>query len=189
MAVAWSFFFGSAQAKENLFETAPTKFVLSVSHQENASFQTSQPCLLPGGSLYEEKEDLSYEEYQADWASWLSTFSSRWYRNLRKTQDQFGLQFQTQRAALIRFTCYADGHIDNVSLTQSSGITAYDKLQIAALVHSQPLPLFPRNTQRASVTFTQGWESHCKRPGEEEFHPWNFAAKYPKEKTSRARTM
>lgn len=189
MTAAWSFFLGSAHAHEHRLETTPTKFALSVSHQENVSFQTAQPCLLPGGSLCEENQDLTLEEFQINWSSWLTTFSSRWYRNLRKTQDMFGLQFQTQRAALIRFTCYADGHIENVSLIQSSGITAYDKLQIAALVHSQPLPLFPRNTQRASVTFTQGWESHCKKPGEEEFHPWSFAAKYPKEKISRAHTM
>lgn len=140
---------------------------------------------LPGQALEEDRPNSYIEEYQVDWAPWVAKLATRWHRNLRLTEELFGLQFQTPQPALIQFTCYADGHIGNLILKQSSGIVAYDKIQIAALAHTQPLPAFPKGTQRRSVTLVQGWESHCKRPGEEEFVPWNFATKYPKEIVSR----
>lgn len=136
-------------------------------------------------SLDEERPNSYLQEYQVDWAPWVANLATRWYQNLRGTEELFGLCFQTPKPALIQFTCYADGHIGNVILKQSSGVIAYDKIQIVSLAHVQPLPPFPRGTQRKSITLLQGWESHCKKPGEEDFQPWNFATKYPREKVTR----
>ncbi|MBX9687248.1 MAG: TonB C-terminal domain-containing protein, partial [Candidatus Obscuribacterales bacterium] len=111
--------------------------------------------------------------------------AGRWHRNLRYAERMTGLKFQTPRPALIQFSCYADGSIRNVVLRQSSGVPAYDRLQIAALMQTAPLAPFPQGTVKRSITLLQGWESHFKRPGEEDFQAGNFADRYPKEKVSR----
>lgn len=132
-----------------------------------------------------DKPNSYLEEYNVSWQPWVAALASAWYSNLRFHEESYGIEFHTARPALIQFTCYADGHIGNVALRQSSGIPVYDQLQIAALMQTAPLAPFPRGTAKSSITLIQGWESHRKRPGESDFQPFNFAGHYPQEKVTR----
>lgn len=122
------------------------------------------------------------KEYNVDWSHWVSNLADRWFYILRNTEETFGVQFSTPRAALIQFTCYADGTIGNVVLKQSSGVPAYDRLQIEALLASCPTHRFPPGTKRTSITLIQGWESHPKREGEQDFQPGSFGKDFPRER-------
>lgn len=133
------------------------------------------------------EEDLPgsfMKEYNIDWSTYVGNLADRWFYVLRNTESMLGIQFATPRAALIQFTCYADGTIGNVVLKQSSGVPAYDRLQIESLLAVVPTPPFPAGTKRKSITLCQGWESHPKRPGEEDFQPGSFGKDFPAERVS-----
>ncbi len=119
-------------------------------------------------------------EYDIDWSKWIGTFADRWYFALRRMEEASGMQFYTLRPAQIHFTCLANGQIGNVYLKQSSGVPAYDRLQMIAL-SQVAVPPFPRGTRHTSVTLVQGWESHQKRPGESDYIPGSFGRGFPKE--------
>ncbi len=136
------------------------------------------------GTVDDDRPNSYLEEYNVNWSPWVAHLASHWHEILRGCEEVLAMQFHTARPALIQFTCYADGHIGNVILRQSSGIPVYDRLQIASLMEVRPLP-FPPGTVRKSVTLIQGWESHVKQPGEADFQPWNFANRYPQERVSK----
>ncbi len=119
-------------------------------------------------------------EYDVDWSKWIGTFADRWYFALRRMEEASGMQFYTVRPAQIHFTCLANGQIGNVYLKQSSGVQAYDRLQMLAL-SQVVVPPFPRGTKHTSVTLVQGWESHQRRPGESDYLPGSFGRGFPKE--------
>jgi hypothetical protein len=121
-------------------------------------------------------------EYDVDWSSWISQMAARWHYNLRRLEAQSNVCFVTERPALIQFTCAANGQVGNFSLKQSSGIYAYDQLQMLALSQVTPLPPFPKGTRCATITLVQGWESHTKKPGEGGFDPRAFGRRFPMEK-------
>ncbi len=121
-------------------------------------------------------------EYDVDWSSWISQMAARWHYNLRRLEAQSNVCFVTERPALIQFTCAANGLVGNFSLKQSSGIYAYDQLQMLALSQVTPLPPFPKGTRCATITLVQGWESHTKKPGESGFDPRAFGRRFPMEK-------
>jgi hypothetical protein len=54
-------------------------------------------------------------------------------------------------------------------------------MQIQALANILPLHRFPKGTRRTSFTLVQGWESHPRRPGEEDFKPGSFGKDTPME--------
>lgn len=139
---------------------------------------------LPPVQADDDRPNSYLEEYNVSWSPWVTHLASKWHQILRGCEEVMGVEFHTPRPALIQFTCYADGHIGNVVLRQSSGIPVYDRLQVASLMEVKPLP-FPPGTARKSVTLIQGWESHVKRPGEQDFQPWNFASQFPQERVSR----
>lgn len=122
------------------------------------------------------------QEYNVDWSHWVSTQADRWFYILRSAETQLGVRFDTPRPALIQFTCYADGSIGNLVLKQSSGVPAYDRLQVEALLATMPTMPFPKGTVRKSITLCQGWESHRKRPGETDFQPGSFGRDFPLER-------
>lgn len=121
-------------------------------------------------------------EYGVDWSGWISQMAARWHYNLRRLESQSNIAFVTQRPALIQFTCASNGQVGNFSLKQSSGIFAYDQLQMLALSQVTPLPPFPKGTRCATITLVQGWESHAKKPGESGFDPRAFGRRFPMEK-------
>ncbi|MCC7530783.1 MAG: TonB C-terminal domain-containing protein [Candidatus Melainabacteria bacterium] len=121
-------------------------------------------------------------EYDVDWSSWISQMAARWHYNLRRLEAQSNVCFVTERPALIQFTCAANGQVGNFSLKQSSGIYAYDQLQMLALSQVIPLPPFPKGTRCATITLVQGWESHTKKPGESGFDARAFGRRFPMEK-------
>ncbi len=122
------------------------------------------------------------QEMNIDWSRWVSTLADRWFYVLRNAEYSYGVQFSTARPALIQFTCYADGTIGKIVLKQSSGVSAYDRLQIDALLSAAPTPAFPPGTKRTSITLVQGWESHPKQAGEQDFQPGSFGKDFPREK-------
>lgn len=122
------------------------------------------------------------EEYNVDWSRWITTQADRWYYTLKVSEEMLGLRFATLRPAQIQFTCYADGTIRDVVLKQSSGVPAYDRLQMQTLLATMPIPRFPSGTQRTSITLCQGWESHPRQPGEEDFQPGSFGKNFPQER-------
>jgi hypothetical protein len=124
----------------------------------------------------------SMTEYGVDWSKWVGQMADRWFYALKKLEDQSDYQFHTVRPALIQFTAYPDGHIDNISLKQTSGVDLYDRLQIQSLMMCQPAPHFPRGTKRTNFTLVQGWESHPKQQGEEDYQPGTFGHGFPMEK-------
>ncbi len=121
-------------------------------------------------------------EYDVDWSGWISQMAARWHYNLRRLEAQSNICFVSVRPALIQFTCAANGQVGNFSLKQSSGIYAYDQLQMLALSQVTPLPPFPKGTRCATITLVQGWESHAKQPGESGFDPGAFGRRFPMEK-------
>jgi hypothetical protein len=136
---------------------------------------------LPGQSPPDDEPNGSVMEYGVDWATWVSKLADKWFFSLKKLEEQSGLQFHTVRPALIHFTCYPNGQIDKVYVKQSCGIPLYDQMQIQALANILPLHRFPKGTRRASFTLVQGWESHPRRPGEEDFRPGSFGKDTPME--------
>lgn len=130
-----------------------------------------------------EEVDRGYlTEYNVDWSRWISAQADRWYYTLKFSEEMLGLHFVTVRPAMIQYTCYADGSIRNVILKQSSGVPAYDRLQMETLMASLPAPPFPQGTQRRAITLCQGWESHPRQPGESDFIPGSFGHNFPKER-------
>lgn len=127
--------------------------------------------------------DKSYlQEYAVDWSGWIARLADRWYYVLRMNEEVVGNEFITARPALIQFTCYSNGQIGNMALKQTSGNPAYDRLQMIALMQAAPLPAFPQGTHRSSITLVQGWESHIKQAGEQDFVPGSFGKGFPMEK-------
>lgn len=141
--------------------------------------------MIPPPTASEDRPNSYMEEYQVSWSPWIQNLANRWHRILKDSEELLGVEFQTARPALIQFTCYADGRIGNVVLRQSSGVPVYDKMQILSLMEAAPLEPFPPGTQKRSITLIQGWESHLKQPGEQEFNSRAFANKYPLEKVNR----
>jgi hypothetical protein len=135
--------------------------------------QTQQNDDVPGSFM---------QEYNVDWSHWVSAQADRWFYILRYSEEALGIRFDTPRPALIQFTCYADGSIGNLVLKQSSGVPAYDRLQVEALLATMPTMPFPKGTVRKSITLCQGWESHKKRPGESDFQPGSFGRDFPLER-------
>lgn len=121
-------------------------------------------------------------ERNVDWSPWVSKLADRWYYVLRHYEELAHVQFLTQRAALIEFTCYSNGQLGNITLKQSSGNAVYDRLQVIALMQTAPLLPFPPGTNRSSITLLQGWESHLQRPGEGTYTPGSFGKNFPTEK-------
>ncbi len=145
----------------------------------------SSPQNLPPQQTTGSQKTGGIEDYSVNWSPWMGVLAHRWFGNLQYAEDASGLRFHTLRPALIQFTCYADGHIGNIVLKQSSGIAYYDRLQVATLLAAVPLPPFPPGSERKSLTLVQGWESHRKEPGDREFEPAAFASRFPQEKVSR----
>ncbi|MBY0550707.1 MAG: TonB C-terminal domain-containing protein [Candidatus Obscuribacterales bacterium] len=203
-----------ALAQERIFQTAPATFAISAVKEERpravaarpSAFQGPSP--IPGQAVPPEPfqarkstrtGEVAYapptaagatksgnlEDYSVNWSPWMRVLADRWFGNLQCAEHASGYRFHTLRPAMIQFTCYADGQIGNVALKQSSGIAYYDRLQMATLLASAPLPPFPPGTERKSLTLVQGWESHRKEAGEREFEPTAFAARFPQEKVSR----
>ena len=123
-------------------------------------------------------------EYNVDWSGWIGAHADRWYYTLKATEEMLGLRFATVRPAMIKYTCYADGSIGNLVLKQSSGVPAYDRLQLETLMATMPTMPFPHGTHRSSITLCQGWESHPRQPGENDFLPGTFGRDFPKERVS-----
>jgi hypothetical protein len=121
-------------------------------------------------------------EYGVDWSGWISQMAARWHYNLKRLEAQSNVCFVTERPALIQFTCASNGQVGNFFLKQSSGVYAYDQLQMLALSQVTPLPPFPKGTRCATITLVQGWESHTKKPGESGFDPSAFGRRFPMEK-------
>lgn len=141
--------------------------------------------MIPPPAASEDRPNSYMEEYQVSWSPWIQNLANRWHRVLKDSEELLGVEFQTARPALIQFTCYADGRIGNVVLRQSSGVPVYDKMQVLSLMEVAPLEPFPQGTQKRSITLIQGWESHLKQPGEQEFNTRAFANRYPLEKVNR----
>ncbi len=137
--------------------------------------------LAPPQRAQQEEPQSSLNEYGVDWSRWVGELNDRWYLNLKNLEDQSGYQFHTVRPALIKFTCYPNGQIGDISLKQSSGVDLYDRMQVEALLQVTPLPPFPRGTQRTSFTLMQGWESHPRKRGEQDYRPGGFARGIPME--------
>lgn len=138
---------------------------------------------IPSGNEQEKRQPSGQiVEYGVDWAPWISALADRWFVILRNMEKANGLTFHTPRPALVKFTCTEDGRIIDVSLKQTSGVAAYDNLQMTALMQTTPLPPFPVGTERKQITLVQGWESHRKRPGESDFQLGSFGRSFPREK-------
>jgi len=169
---------GLAPTQEKKFLAAPAPPPLAPGQIAEVAKQNfkSQAAAEDKGSL---------AEYNVDWSSWMSVMADRWFYLLRTTEYAAGIQFHSPRPALIQFTCYADGSIGNILLKQSSGVQAYDRMQIQSLTQIAPLPPFPKGTRHTSVTLVQGWESHPKQAGEEDFQPGSFGKGFPQEKVSK----
>jgi TonB family protein len=143
---------------------------------------TAPPRNVPPTNLKQDDTPGAFmQEYNIDWSSWVGTEADHWFYILRSAETGLGIRFDCPRAALIQFTCYADGSIGNIILKQSSGVPAYDQLQIEALRATQPTAPFPPGTVRKSITLIQGWESHKKKPGELDFQPGSFGKNFPAE--------
>lgn len=122
------------------------------------------------------------KEYNVDWSSWVSQLADRWFFALRSMEESSGIKFFTPRAALIQFTCYANGQVGNICLRQSCGVPAYDRLQVYALLAVTPLPPFPTGTKRTSMTLIEGWDAHPVATAGDDYQPGSFGKKFPKEK-------
>lgn len=143
---------------------------------------TARPPLKGGASVQQAPPPSYLTEYNVDWSTWISQMAARWHKNLRFLEESSNVGFHTVRPALIEFTCSNNGMVGNISLKQSSGVYAYDQLQMLALSQVTPLPPFPRGTKCATITLLQGWESHAKKPGDTGFDPNAFGKGFPMEK-------
>lgn len=144
------------------------------------------PAMLNGNASANQQAPLPPQaylsEYDVDWSGWISQMAARWHYNLKRLEAQSNICFVTERPALIQFTCASNGQVGNFLLKQSSGVYAYDQLQMLALSQVTPLPPFPKGTRCATITLVQGWESHTKKPGESGFDPSAFGRRFPMEK-------
>jgi hypothetical protein len=140
-----------------------------------------QPQRAQTPSPPQERPASSMLEYGVDWSRWVSALADRWYFNLKNLEDRSGLQFHTVRPCLIKFTCYPNGAIAEMTLKQSSGVPMYDQLQAQALLQCQPVAPFPQGTQRTNFTLVQGWESHPRKHGESDYRPGSFGRGFPVE--------
>ncbi len=133
------------------------------------------------GQASQEQPSASIAEYGVDWSRWISQLADHWFYNLKTMEETAGLQFNTSRSCLLQFTCYPNGAITDVTLKQSSGAAIYDRLQAQALLLCQPIAPFPAGTRRISLTLVQGWQSHPRQRGEQDFQPGSFGQGFPME--------
>ncbi|GEM_PF-4943338 len=150
--------------------------------QSAAGFNPNVPLAARVSAEAQQAPQPYLSEYDVDWSGWISQMAARWHYNLKRLEAQSNVCFVTERPALIQFTCASNGQVGNFSLKQSSGIYAYDQLQMLALSQVTPLPPFPKGTRCATITLLQGWESHAKQPGESGFDPRAFGRRFPMEK-------
>jgi TonB family protein len=158
--------------------SSPNKRISALPMQE----AIPAPTIPPSQPMAPQEDTGKMLEFDVDWSRWMSGMADRWFYVLRTAEYNMGIQFHTPRPALIQFTCYADGTIRNISLKQSSGVAEYDRLQMQTLTQICPLPPFPAGSKRTHLTLVQGWESHPRKPGEDDFQPGSFGRGFPQEK-------
>jgi len=129
----------------------------------------------------QQDDDGRMVEYGVDWRTWVSKLADRWFFVLKQMEERSGYNFHTARPALIHFTCHVNGQISDVYLKQTSGIPVYDQMQVQALLQCVPLHAFPKGTKRVQYTLVQGWESHPRRAGEQDYRPGSFGGNTPME--------
>jgi len=150
---------------------------------KTASMEFPLPRKLPVQKGKAESDGtVSHGEIGVDWSKWVGTLADRWFQSLKNMEFRSNKVFRTARPALIRFTCYRNGTISNVTLKQTCGIPAYDQMQIESLKRCTPLPAFPEGSIRMSYTLMQGWECHPREAGETDFKPGSYGANFPVEK-------
>jgi TonB family protein len=143
----------------------------------------SQPQAKPAaGSTPSPSRPAKLDGTGVDWSQWANELADRWYKNLIALERKSGRGFNTVRPAKIRFTCYPDGSIKNITLYRSCGIAEYDRMQIEALKQVQPLPPFPPGTKRKSITMLQGWASGPKTRGQKDFELGSYGKRMPVER-------
>lgn len=121
-----------------------------------------------------ENTQVAMAEYGVDWSAWISRLADLWFFNLKKLTDKSAYEFHISTPARIRFTCWPNGRITDISVKRSSGVPLYDQLQIEALQRTKSPP-FPAGTQKTSNTLVLGWDSHPRQSRREQtFTPGSF---------------
>lgn len=159
--------------------TAPMPATNLQAGAQNGTFNLQQNALQSDMAT-----DVRKVEYNVDWATWLAKVADRWFFILDQYERASGQHYVTLQPALFRFTCFNTGQIANITMKQSSGNVAYDRLQMVALIQSMPVPQFPMGTRRQTITLVQGWESHVRQQGESDYIPGSFGKGFPMEKVT-----
>jgi hypothetical protein len=144
--------------------------------------QTNFPLNAQQEDVVNSQPDNLMTEYGVDWSAWISKLTDRWFFVLKRMEDHSGLIFHTQGPAQIQFTAYPNGQLGGISLKKTSGVEMYDRMQVESLIRSTPAPPFPQGTKRTSFSLVLGWESHPRKPGEQDFVPGSFGRGFPMER-------
>lgn len=103
----------------------------------------------------EDLATISFQEYSVDWSDWLHKMTNSWTTAMNSTVKHAGIH--PSGPMFVEFTCNRDGTIGDVFIDRSSGDKLCDALQIGTLLRSTPLPAFPAQSKKHSITLLCIW--------------------------------
>jgi len=103
----------------------------------------------------EDLATISFQEYSVDWSSWVQKIADNWSNTMNATAKRGNLR--PSGPMFIEFTVKRDGTIGEVFVDRSSGDRVCDALQIGTLLHCTPLPKFPTQSRKKSITLLCIW--------------------------------
>jgi hypothetical protein len=104
----------------------------------------------------EDLAEISFQEYSADWSCWMSKVATRWATVMN---SQFGhAKMQPSAPLWVELTCARDGSVSKAIIHRSSGDQACDKAQMLALQRCLPLPAFPVESRKRTISLMFVWD-------------------------------
>lgn len=104
----------------------------------------------------EDLAEISFQEYSTDWSGWMSEVASRW-DGVMNSACAHG-KLQPYGPMSVEFTCNRDGSISDILVHRTSGDGSCDALQVEALKDCLPLPAFPVESRKKSISVIFVWD-------------------------------
>jgi outer membrane biosynthesis protein TonB len=110
----------------------------------------------------EDLATISFTEYEVDWSAWVEKMTDRWTDAMNRPAVTSGLK--PSGPLFVEFTCKKDGTISEVMIDHSSGDRSCDAISIGTLLRCLPLPSFPAESRKKSITVLCIWAYNSHVP-------------------------
>lgn len=110
----------------------------------------------------EDLATISFSEYSVDWSGWVKNIASRWQDAMNRPGITSGLA--PSGPLFVEFTCNKDGTVSDVLIDHSCGDRTCDAISVGTLLHCLPLPAFPSDSRKKSITVLCIWSYNNRVP-------------------------